>query len=539
MSVLGNLLVVFSVMCFRNLRQPPNILLLALAVTDLCVSLIVMPGALLQEMVGEWPLSSGLCVGWVFADVFLCTSSILSLTAICIDRYLAISRPLLYVPVRTPRLIWCWILAVNILAGLVSAPVFPAWNNETSDYQEEIERDWDLGYNETNQDFVTGLRNVSQTTLCLVPQSPIYQLYATIVAFYLPLTVIIILNTQIYIIARRIISREKKSPCLSRHFLVANPSVVETSKKRLALNPGKLKVSSKKNGSTKQKKDKIEAEIPTTCSNMYSEYQEKDDVLCDMYGDKRTDFSSANYVGHQHLSSSCKSVSVLNACQVLRLSDTSYCIKLAATKDNQGGTKTMLSTVAEQREKEALLNKNERPNDLELANNSQTRKLSRKWTAQHKKVLEDKFEQEFKQFDDDSPVMTNNGNIFVPKKNYGREDSNFDGLPKSPSGRLTKYFSGSGYARQEWKATLTVAIVVLTFLICWLPFFVLALVRPLAPQVKVPDWVSALTLWLGYTNSMLNPIIYGVLHRDFRKTFVEILSCKVFKDYFRAYNLKN
>ena len=69
--------------------------------------------------------------------------------------------------------------------------------------------------------------------------------------------------------------QEKKSPCLSRHFLVANPSVVETSKKRLALNPGKLKVSSKKNGSTKQKKDKIEAEIPTTCSNMYSEYQEK------------------------------------------------------------------------------------------------------------------------------------------------------------------------------------------------------------------------------------------------------------------------
>ena len=46
--------------------------------------------------------------------------------------------------------------------------------------------------------------------------------------------------------------------------------------------------------------------------------------------------------------------------------------------------------------------------------------------------------------------------------------------------------AGSGYARQEWKATLTVAIVVLTFLICWLPFFVLALVRPLAPQVKVP-----------------------------------------------------
>ena len=142
MSVLGNLLVVVSVMCVRLLRQPPNLLLLALAVTDLFVSLVVMPGeskatdsytqfkevtttlkasnsylegvvqirhhhikgnwnlsltllrtgyfspgALLQEVVGAWPLRPVLCVAWVFADVFLCTSSILSLTAICIGQF--------------------------------------------------------------------------------------------------------------------------------------------------------------------------------------------------------------------------------------------------------------------------------------------------------------------------------------------------------------------------------------------------------------------------------------------------------------------
>ena len=50
-----------------------------------------------------------------------------------------------------------------------------------------------------------------EAKLCLVPQNPIYQLYATIVAFYLPLTVILILNTQIYRIARKIINRVSRA----------------------------------------------------------------------------------------------------------------------------------------------------------------------------------------------------------------------------------------------------------------------------------------------------------------------------------------
>ena len=78
--------VVISVLCNTTLRQPPNLLLLALAVTDLLVSLLVMPGALSQHMVGYWPGSPWLCLTWVFSDVFLCTSSILSLTAICIGK---------------------------------------------------------------------------------------------------------------------------------------------------------------------------------------------------------------------------------------------------------------------------------------------------------------------------------------------------------------------------------------------------------------------------------------------------------------------
>ena len=94
MSVLGNLLVLISVLCNRALRQPPNLLLLSLAVTDMLVSLLVMPGALMQHTTGYWPGQDWLCLAWVFSDVFLCTSSILSLTAICIGESASPSQSL-------------------------------------------------------------------------------------------------------------------------------------------------------------------------------------------------------------------------------------------------------------------------------------------------------------------------------------------------------------------------------------------------------------------------------------------------------------
>ena len=77
------------------------------------------------------------------------------------------------------------------MAGLVSAPVVPAWTNDPVVPPP-------LRINSTE---------VFLSSLCLVPQSPIYQLYATIVAFYLPLFVILVLNAKVYFIARGIIDR--------------------------------------------------------------------------------------------------------------------------------------------------------------------------------------------------------------------------------------------------------------------------------------------------------------------------------------------
>lgn len=86
---------------------------------------------------------------------------------------------------------------------------------------------------------------------------------------------------------------------------------------------------------------------------------------------------------------------------------------------------------------------------------------------------------------------------------------------------------------KERKASTTLGIIMSAFTICWLPFFVLALVRPFLNDPKaIPKSLSSLFLWLGYCNSLLNPIIYATLNRDFRKPFREIL-------YFRCGNLNH
>ena len=83
---------------------------------------------------------------------------------------------------------------------------------------------------------------------------------------------------------------------------------------------------------------------------------------------------------------------------------------------------------------------------------------------------------------------------------------------------------------KERKATRTLGVIMGAFTACWLPFFIVALIKPFLPPVDVdrviPLWLSSVFLWLGYANSFLNPIIYARFNRDFRGPFKDILLCR-------------
>lgn len=83
-------------------------------------------------------------------------------------------------------------------------------------------------------------------------------------------------------------------------------------------------------------------------------------------------------------------------------------------------------------------------------------------------------------------------------------------------------------SKRERRAGRTLAIITGIFIMCWLPFFILAVYRPLCAfyygtPCHLPHTLESGLNWLGYLNSALNPILYTIFSPDFRQAFQKIL----------------
>nr|QIH44912.1 ayu beta-1 adrenergic receptor-like protein [Plecoglossus altivelis] len=76
---------------------------------------------------------------------------------------------------------------------------------------------------------------------------------------------------------------------------------------------------------------------------------------------------------------------------------------------------------------------------------------------------------------------------------------------------------------KEHKALKTLGIIMGTFTLCWLPFFVANIINVFDRNVP-PGEIFRLLNWLGYINSGLNPIIY-CRSPEFRAAFKNLLGC--------------
>uniref|UniRef100_A0A8C1L409 5-hydroxytryptamine receptor 7 n=1 Tax=Cyprinus carpio TaxID=7962 RepID=A0A8C1L409_CYPCA len=83
--------------------------------------------------------------------------------------------------------------------------------------------------------------------------------------------------------------------------------------------------------------------------------------------------------------------------------------------------------------------------------------------------------------------------------------------------------------RREQKAATTLGVIMGVFSFCWLPFFLFTTARPFICGLRcncAPVWLERVLLWLGYTNSLMNPFIYAFFNRDLRSTYKDLLRCR-------------
>lgn len=78
---------------------------------------------------------------------------------------------------------------------------------------------------------------------------------------------------------------------------------------------------------------------------------------------------------------------------------------------------------------------------------------------------------------------------------------------------------------RERKAARILGLILGAFIICWLPFFLKELLvglRVLNPSPPVCDFLT----WLGYINSLINPLLYTSFNEDFKLAFKKLLKLK-------------
>nr|XP_055042987.1 trace amine-associated receptor 4-like [Misgurnus anguillicaudatus] len=96
MTVFGNLLIIISISHFKQLQSPTHLIIQSLAVCDCLLGLLVMPYSMVRSVEGCWFLGDVICKVHSSLDMTFCTSSLIHLSLISIDRYWAICDPLKY-----------------------------------------------------------------------------------------------------------------------------------------------------------------------------------------------------------------------------------------------------------------------------------------------------------------------------------------------------------------------------------------------------------------------------------------------------------
>ncbi|XP_028253591.1 trace amine-associated receptor 1-like [Parambassis ranga] len=169
----GNLLVIISIIYFKQLHTPTNSLILSLAVADLMVGIILFPLSMVFSFKSCLYFDGIFCSVRGSFDICLSTCSILNLGCISVDRYYAVCQPLTYRAkinhcVVVIMILICWGVSALIGIGIV----------------------------------IAGLNSKNCGNRCLI-EILMKNTIGPILSFYLPVIIMLCMYLKIFLVAQR------------------------------------------------------------------------------------------------------------------------------------------------------------------------------------------------------------------------------------------------------------------------------------------------------------------------------------------------
>lgn len=188
-TIVGNILVILSVFTYKPLRIVQNFFIVSLAVADLTVAILVLPLNVAYSILGQWIFGIYMCKMWLTCDIMCCTSSILNLCAIALDRYWAITDPINYAQKRTLERVMLMIGVVWAFSLIISSPPLLGWN----DWPDVFEPD----------------------TPCRLTSQPGFVIFSSSGSFYIPLVIMTVVYFEIYLATKKRLRDRAKATKIS------------------------------------------------------------------------------------------------------------------------------------------------------------------------------------------------------------------------------------------------------------------------------------------------------------------------------------
>lgn len=431
------------------------------------------------QLLKYWPFGSVWCSIWLAVDVWMCTASILNLCAISFDRYLAISRPFRYPQLMSPLRVKMLIVCVWILSFVICLPPLVGWNERKRGQIEDTEPT----ENATDRDDITRSSDRSSETFpieCKLTSEPGYIVYSALGSFWIPMIVMLGFYWRIYRTATA------ATAAFRRGFL----------EKKARGTAGGVSTSSSDNSIT----------LRVHRGGGMSPTRRSDGSLSDS-GVAATAKNNRRSMDERVASATGPRFALL--CQ--GRSDS------PAEEKNLRMRKFIKLPKIVVTSNECL----KKPMEMmALSLDRNGRQVVTTEVVPHP-----------------HPPTGGGGGVAVTRYNSANKDVVTDIVNRrkgtiptrmTETSRLSKFPSLLPQLRslnREKKAAKTVGIIVGCFVLCWAPFFTVYLLRAFCP-LCTPNVVFDVCFWLGYCNSAVNPIIYGLCSRDFCYAFKKLVRCR-------------